>query len=141
MRVLLYSLALFCAGFSPAWAQPPAVAGDDMIIEFCRTVVAHVPADDVHYRAGVDVHGKPVVPADVGGSQQVRAPDLITIDLTVPLRDLIAAAGPALVGGAEADLGQISVNRRNGEILYNGQILAGGLADELKQSCLRLHLR
>ncbi|HBR68842.1 MAG TPA: hypothetical protein DEA55_05645 [Rhodospirillaceae bacterium] len=52
------SVLLFTA--SSAFAED---AGRDTI---CLMLPKHRPAADVEYKAGVDVHGNPVVPADVG---------------------------------------------------------------------------
>lgn len=125
---------MFLASLSPAQAADPG------LIELCRTIVAHEPVDDVRYRPGVDVRGKAVVPADVSGSKPLELPNDIAIDLTVPLRQLIGDAAPALIAEADTALGQVTVNRESGEIRYNGQLLSSPASATLVQSCLRLHL-
>ena len=40
----------------------------------CRRLVAHKPADDVTYKPGVDAYGRPVAPADLAGTQVIKAP-------------------------------------------------------------------
>lgn len=144
MRKVIPRLVMLLTGLLPGIAQSasePVSQVDGTLIEFCRVIVAHVPSSDVHYRPGVDAQGRPVVPADVGGTQRITPPAVIDIELDIPLRELIGDASPTLVGAAEANLGRITVNRSNGEVLYNGQLLAGGVANEIKQSCLRLHLK
>ena len=50
----------------------------------------HVPADDVTYKPGVDVRGKPVVPADLGSGSAITIPDKINIQIGIDLADRLA---------------------------------------------------
>jgi len=56
----------------------------------CAKLVQHVPADDVTYKPGVDVRGKPVVPADLGGGSAITMPEEIHIQIGVDLADRLA---------------------------------------------------
>ena len=56
----------------------------------CRKLVQHVPADDVTYKPGVDVRGKPVVPADLGSGSAITIPDKINIQIGIDLADRLA---------------------------------------------------
>ena len=56
----------------------------------CARLVQHVPADDVTYKPGVDVRGKPVVPADLGGGPAIVLPDEINIQIGIDLADRLA---------------------------------------------------
>ncbi len=50
----------------------------------CQRLVKHVPAPDVAYKAGVDVHGRPVAPADLPGSGGTfQLPDHIEFNYTI----------------------------------------------------------
>ncbi len=75
----------------------PAAAGQvvTVTVHDCRRVVAHVASADVDYRPGVDVRGRKVAPADVGGGPPIILPDEIAFDITVELRNFL--------GGPEAD--------------------------------------
>ena len=90
-----WSAAVLCAfaGLLPAPAAAEQVvtvtAGD------CRRVVAHVAAADVEYRPGVDVRGRKVAPADLGGGPPIKLPDEIAFDIKVDLRNFL--------GGPDAD--------------------------------------
>ena len=54
-----------------ALAAPPAAAHEKATVAItradCARLVAHRPAPDVAYQPGVDVYGREVVPADLGG--------------------------------------------------------------------------
>ena len=88
-----WSAAVLCAfaGLLPAAAAAGQVvtvtAGD------CRRVVAHVAAADVEYRPGLDVRGRKVAPADLGGGPPIKLPDEIAFDIKVDLRNFLG--GPA----------------------------------------------
>lgn len=90
----------------------------------CAWLVRHVPDADVAYRPGVDVHGKPVAPADLAPAPSVLPDNRVMLDLSLPLR--LFRGGPSrrvdeadvLVGVAEFDLA-------TGEVRVNGQSLNG----------------
>ncbi|MGE5503210.1 MAG: hypothetical protein ACM31L_02195 [Actinomycetota bacterium] len=50
---------------APAWAEDVAV---QVTKQDCARLVHYTPSADVAYKPGVDVHGKPVAPADLPGS-------------------------------------------------------------------------
>jgi hypothetical protein len=68
-----------------AHAADPAPEVDPAL---CQALVKHTPAPDVNYQPGVDVHGKPVAPADLPGSQ-VQLPSAIKIPLSVQLSKVL----------------------------------------------------
>jgi hypothetical protein len=68
--------------FVVAWAAP-ASAEIAISRKDCSRLVNHEPAPDVTYQPGVDVHGRPVAPADLGGGQQIQLPDVIYIPIEV----------------------------------------------------------
>lgn len=114
-----------------------ASAGNDAS-NLCREIVRHVPANDVAYRPGVDVRGRAVASADVGGTVRVEPPEEVVIDLEIPLRDLIGEDSSGLVAEAQARVGQIAVNRQSGEVRYNGQLLNSDELSGLQTACLRV---
>lgn len=71
--------------------MPPslAFATPQLDPRFCQALVKHVPSADVAYRAGVDVHGKAVAPADLPDSPQIKLPEVISIPLTADLTTLL----------------------------------------------------
>ena len=73
----------------------------------CRFLARHRPADDVEFKPGVDVRGRPVAPADLGGAPRLRLPDRIVIDVPVNIFERLGRTAPAGLGDTEAQLGQI----------------------------------
>jgi hypothetical protein len=59
-RVVFLWIALCLA--LPAWAQTYHVGSK------CKQLTAHVPNQDVNVSTGTDIHGNPVVPADLNAS-------------------------------------------------------------------------
>lgn len=90
-----WSAAVLCAfaGLLPA----PAAAAAGQVVTVtagdCRRVVSHVAAADVEYRPGLDVRGRKVAPADLGGGPPIVLPDEIAFDIKVDLRNFLG--GPA----------------------------------------------
>ncbi len=89
----------------------------------CRWLTRHIPDADVAYKPGVDVHGKPVVPADLNG----------TYDLELP-RSIVAGVSRRLLRHPnlrqETPLAEIEIDLETGSILINGK---GLLNDDQKR--------
>jgi hypothetical protein len=116
MHILIVFLMLLFSG--SAMAQ-------DVVQEtaLCDVLDAHHPDDGVAYKAGVDVHGNSVVPADlndVHGSNIL--PGTIKIPFTVNLAEKFGIQDQFTEDSLNAPLGIIEVTR-NGKVTYNGQDL------------------
>lgn len=92
---------VFLAGLVVLLAWPGGTAAESgkvtvkMSPRDCRRLVRRHPSGDVAYRPGVDVRGKPVVPADLGGGSRLKLPKVISFDIKADLRNYL--------GGPEAD--------------------------------------
>jgi hypothetical protein len=65
----------------------------------CRRLVNHRPSDDVAYKPGMDVHGRAVAPADLGGGYPAMGVvDEIDIPISVDLADRLGRARARSVG-------------------------------------------
>lgn len=99
----------------------------------CARLVAHLPAPDVAYEPGVDVYGREVVPADLGGAPRIALPETILIDIEI---DLLARFGipadPALYD-ADAEVGEVLY--QDGRFTFNGQPLQDQAQAELAARC------
>ena len=109
-----------------------------------QRLVQHRPADDVTYKPGVDVRGKPVVPADLNSSGGITLPEEIHIQIGIDLADRLArrragtppAPMPGLPGPPSAEpvtrpvlpfegkghLGVLSV--KGNDVFWNGERIA-----------------
>jgi len=129
-KQLLAALALLIGTAGFAGAEVP----DTVMIDHaaCRTLVRHQPADDVTYKPGVDVHGKPVVEADINASP-ITVPETIRFNITV---DVAKYAGIHVPEGTEmqANMGTVEV-LPDGEMTFNGQPIAGDAEAALVAIC------
>jgi hypothetical protein len=122
-------------------ASAPALAAETMTISTadCRRLVAHAPRADVTYQAGVDVRGKPVVPADVNGGATLDLPAFIEIPITVDVAKRLGAGAPGDILGSrrglegKAVLGALTV--KGDDLFWNGQQLRTQDEILLAESC------
>lgn len=105
----------------------------------CRLLERHVPAPDVAYRPGVDVHGEPVVPADL--HPRIEVPRRLAFEITIdPFDDSgRLAPEPGFAGSrfesTEIPVGGVSVDTLTGEITYEGRILQPADRQALVLAC------
>jgi len=129
MRII-GSIFLFLA--TVAWAAPVsaeiAISRKD-----CDRLVNHEPAPDVTYQPGVDVHGRPVAPADLGGGQQIQLPDVIYIPIEVLVQDKFGIPANSVLYDATALVGVVSV--RGNRVYFEDQELTDPEVAALEQAC------
>lgn len=66
----------------------PAMAANAVVTKAdCEKLVRFVPNGGVEYKAGEDAYGRPVAPADLNGEPVIKAPEVITFDVQVNLRN------------------------------------------------------
>jgi hypothetical protein len=105
---LFSALGIFCSSFAlSANAETVALSTGD-----CSKLVQHQPADDVTYKPGVDVRGKAVVPADIGGGSSITIPEEINIQIGIDLADRLALrdarrATPPIPGATPAPVRKV----------------------------------
>ncbi|MDJ0950392.1 MAG: hypothetical protein QNJ94_15880 [Alphaproteobacteria bacterium] len=97
----------------------------------CRRVVEHVARADVEYQPGVDVHGRPVVPAETDGSIRLEPPEEYVIDFEIDLR--LRGLVPQPDKKLDLQLGQIEI--RNNRAYLNGQPLFDEAEAILAEKC------
>lgn len=102
----------------------------------CLKLVKHVPSADVAYQPGVDVRGRPVVPADVQGGLSVTPPQDFTIDITVRLDKRFGIPATADLYQPEANIGVVTI--KGGKAYFNDQPLATESINELAEICRKL---
>ncbi len=102
----------------------------------CERIQKHIARDDVTYKPGVDVRGRPVAPADLQDNR-LKLPDTITIDLSLPLQDLYAPGNqpPDLLKNADVQVGKIDYHINSGKLLFNGQELSDPAMHAIAEEC------
>jgi hypothetical protein len=131
MRLLLTTFVLGCTMIGTAHADSVTVSAAD-----CRKLVAHTPVAGANYTPGVDVHGKAVAPADLGGGYPKMVPDEIEIPITVDLADRLGrarakrsgidnptnVARPILPYEGKVPVGTVTV--KGSDVLWDGEPMA-----------------
>jgi hypothetical protein len=109
-----------------------AAAADELIdAETCKYLAVYKPAPDVDYKPGVDVHGHPVVEADIT-PPAVKMPENFSFDVNV---DVAQAAGLPLPAGTQALAKVGTITYEKGELKFNGKPLNGEEEAHLKALC------
>lgn len=111
MKKFVFALLLFS---SPAFAQ-------ETIPPECRILEQYTLSDDANYKPGVDVHGKPVVPADINATPPMAMDGPVVIPLSIDMAKRLQGLN---IQGLDmtSTLGFIEV-RPGGRVTYNGQDL------------------
>lgn len=106
------------------WAVPAAAEHGELSVtrETCNFMTVHEPDADVAYQPGVDVHGKPVAPADIGPYARVTVPRDFGIDIQVILSERLGIPTDPSAYRPEAHLGYVEF--KDGMLFYEGQQLA-----------------
>ena len=144
------SLLAVAASFGPAAAQNPRAPVESRPLPAdmpanpdvrrvivsraqCRELQRHEPRDDVTFKPGVDVRGKPVVPADLNGGSSLHLPDEISFDLTLRMTDFLRQPPPRGISDSVARLGRIDVKGR--EVSFNGMPMTDPAVAEIVALC------
>ena len=130
-RVAIVNAVLFlltCFGGSFPAAADIAVTRAD-----CDRLVKHQPAPGVEYQPGVDVHGRPVAPADIGGGYQIKPPETIIIPIEILIQDRFNIPTNSVLWNAKAQVGVVTV--KGDQVYYEGQLLGDPETAALEQLC------
>ena len=133
--VAVYCIAL---GVAAAAEQEAGTAEVTVKPEDCRRLVAHKPAADVAYKAGVDAYGRPVKLADLPGMQVIKAPDKITFSITYDALKGLGLSGSSTLLSGEASVGEVSYDISKGRLEFNGQPLGDPEIAALALACENL---
>ena len=127
MRYLAF---LLVGGAFPALAQAPVSAGPAGQVEISAAICQSLGAD-ADYRAGVDVNGTTVAPADLPGSSTLGL-----AQSPIEINSRFAGRFGVPVGGAysaKAILGYVTV--RDGHAFFNGAPLDGDADAAIIAAC------
>ena len=126
--VMLMMLCLKVLAGEPKMAEQPP---PEDLQAFCHFYIVHEPTPDVAYQPGVDVHGNPVVGADIDPPAAVlTAPT--EFSLSIDLADYLGIARPQ---GVQMETKAIPMRLEDGRVLVNGQPLSGEGQEMLREFC------
>lgn len=114
----------------------PDAAHDRPVVDLslCRRLTRHVPAADVEYRPGVDVHGRAVAPADLPGSAGAQPPIPIDLPLSVDLARRMGIDLPS-VPYLPDDVTAVWLTVVGNQLYLNGQPIDPGAEERLYVYC------
>ena len=104
----------------------------------CSRLTRHYPSDDVTYQPGSDVHGKPVVPADLNGGGGLILPDAVVIPIEVDLFERYGIPANSANFKADIFIGEVVVDVASGRATFNGQPLQTDAEADLAARCQRI---
>ena len=109
--------------FGPFKGSGEALAAEELKLtkRVCNKAVRHVPTADATYQPGVDVRGRPVAPADIGGGSAIRLPDSYSINLEIDLFQNFGIPLDPRLQGTDLSVGRIDI--RGNDVYFNGQPL------------------
>jgi hypothetical protein len=135
-------LFLLAAALAVALVATPAMAHEKAAVATtrvaitradCARLVAHVPGPDVAYEPGVDVYGREVAPADLGGAPRIELPETILIDIEIDLQARFGIPVDPTLYDPDAEVGEVVY--RDGRFTFNGQPLQDEAQAELAARC------
>lgn len=114
----------------------PDAARDRPVVDLslCQRLTRHVPAADVEYRPGVDVHGRAVAPADLAGSAGAQPPIPIDLPLSIDLARRMGIALPS-VPFLTNDVTAVWLTVVGNQLYLNGQPIDPGAEERLYVYC------
>ena len=131
------TLGALVLAFSASLLVAPAVGQDKVRVtkRDCKKVLKR-QTRSAEYKPGVDVRGRKVKSADLGGGSPIKLPKEITIDIGIDLDEKYGlGAGGKYTG--EAKIGKVKV--RNGQVFWNGQPLGNQEQGAIAAACKRMY--
>ncbi|HEY9080047.1 hypothetical protein [Magnetovibrio sp.] len=140
----LLTAAILVISCAPALAQQgepqeaKTVTHMSVSLDDCRRLLRHEARDDVTYKAGVDVHGNAVAPADIQPLGAIKVPDEIVIDFGLDLAGRYGFGAAALFD-VTAGIATIQYDLASGTLTFNGKELLQDDQRAIERACkLRL---
>lgn len=99
----------------------------------CDRLVEYQQPAGVEYQAGVDSHGEPVVPADIGGGYDIQPPDTVVIPIEILVQDRFGIPANSVLWNAKAQVGVVTV--QDGIVYFEGRQLGDAETAALRTLC------
>ena len=128
-----YAFALTLA-ILPVFTVPTGAATVIITKPDCAALVRHVGEPGVAYEPGVDVNGRPVVPADLGDTPEIELGEEIVIAITVDIDKRFNIPPTPDLFRPEAYIGTVIV-KKDGRAYFNGQPLTSEESHALAAAC------
>ncbi len=130
---------LLCAVMLSSLISAPALAAEkvakpapEIDPALCRSIAEYQKPAGVDYKPGVDVHGKPVVEADLNPSP-VKMPENFSFDVTIDTAQYLGLPTPGLEGVINVG----TITSEKGKLSFNGEPMDGHAAKVLRELCTK----
>jgi hypothetical protein len=128
--VVIVALIVIAITTSRAAERTVAIARSD-----CELAVRYVAPPGVNYQPGVDVNGRPVVPADLDGDHRLQLPESIPIVITEGVRNRFRVSHNSPLFDADAVVGIVELRLSDRRLTFNGVELSDPEANALAAMC------
>src|SRR6185295_8318674 len=128
--IAIVALIVMASTTSRAAERTIAIARSD-----CELAVRYVAPPGVDYQPGVDVNGRPVVPADLDGDHRLQLPDSIPVVITEDVRERFHVSHHSPLFDADAVLGIVELRLSDRRLTFNGVELSDPEANALAAMC------
>lgn len=125
----LAAMLLSLSVTTPAFAQQTFVISE----ADCRLLSRHVPEPSVEFQPGVDVRGRDVVSADLGGRTPIKAPETFGIDIDVFLAERLGIPPDRKLYAPEANVAEVRVEGE--KVYFDGQLISSPHQQEIADAC------
>jgi hypothetical protein len=129
-RVTFAAFVAVASASSHAAERTIAIARSD-----CELAVRYVPPPGVAYQPGVDVNGRPVVPADLDDEHRLKLRESIPVIISDDLRKQFGLPDDSPLFDANAFAGIVELRIRDRRLTFNGVELSDREASALAAMC------
>lgn len=110
-------------GYTPVPPQDDMRYPDTPVVtwdRFCKKLVNHIASNDVEYKANVDVHGRPVLPADLPRGETFNLPSTYRMFITSDQASKLGLNIPGTPLANDMLIGELLIDRE-GNASFNGE--------------------
>ncbi len=130
MRTAAFLLALLLALPAQAGSRGKVSERD------CKKLLKNAQVG-AEYQPGVDVRGRRVKEADLGGGSKIKVPKEISFNIGVDIAEKYGLDGKNI--SAEGTIGKVTV--RGDKVYWNGERLGGDEVNAVTNACRRIYGR
>jgi len=127
ITVAVAAVLMLATGYSQAANTKVKMSARD-----CRKLVQHQTQANINYRPGVDVRGRKVTSADLGGGNKLKLPSKVEFNIAFnPLKGSAASR----FGETSASMGKVKYDISKNAFTFNGQPMNDRAMADMARKC------